>query len=224
MDSSMILIAAPAVLGLLGLWFFLVGIGRIFRGKLIGGGMRTVGGGMFLALGAAVGLLGLNILTYTRLSAEQPMATVTFRSADGSDSQAFVAKVTTPDGKSQEYPIQGDRWRLDARVVKWQPWANVIGLDAQGRLERISGDYNSVADVNSKVGSAASLAEAPLGVDMVSIIKDAQSVLPVFDTVFGSSVYMPMTSGAEYKVTLSQSGLVARPSNPAAQAAVQAWK
>lgn len=218
-----VMVAVPAVLGLIGLWLFVVGLGRVFSGKMIGGGMRTLGGAFFLAAGAAVGLLALNVLTYTRLSAEQDMATLSFRLADGTDPQAFVATVKTPDGAARDFPVQGDRWRLDARVVKWQPWANVIGFDAQGRLERISGDYNSVADVNANVGSASNLSESPLGVDMVEIVKNA-NVLPVFDTVFGSSVYMPMVAGAEYKVTLSQSGLVARPTNEIAQTATQNWK
>lgn len=215
--------AVPAVLGLLGLWLLVVGLQRLFTGKLFGGGARALGGAFFLAAGAAVGLLALNILTYTRLSAEQDMATVAIRTADGADPQAFVASVKTPDGKVRDFPIQGDRWRLEARVVKWQPWANVIGFDAQGRLERIAGDYQAVADVNAKTGTAHDLSDRPLGVDMVEIVKGA-SFLPVFDTVFGSGVYMPMTNGAEYKVTLSQSGLVARPANDVAIQATQNWK
>lgn len=223
MDANVVMWAAPAVLGVIGLWLLIVGLQRLFTGKMLGGGARTLGGAFFLAAGAAVGLLALNVLTYTRLSAEQPMASLSFRTADGSDPQAFIATVKTPDGVSRDFPVQGDRWRLDARVVKWQPWANVIGLDAQGRLERISGDYNRVEDVNANVGSASNLAAAPLGVDMVEIVQNA-SFLPVFDTVFGSSVYMPMTQGAEFNVTLSQSGLVARPANAVAQTAVQNWK
>ena len=43
------------------------------------------------------------------------------------------------------------------------------------------------------------------------------------DTSFGSGVYLPMADGAEYEVTLTQSSLVARPVNPAANAAVARW-
>jgi hypothetical protein len=222
-EMNWVMWVVPAVLGLIGLWLVIGGLRRLFTGKVIGGGLGATSGVALLAAGAAAGLLGLNVLTYTRLTAEQPMGTVGFRLADGADPTAFVATLTTPDGKKADYPIQGDRWRIDARVVKWKPWANIIGFDAQGRLERISGDWDDVAQVNARTGSAHNLFESPMGLDMMSIIQGAK-VLPVFDAYYGNSVYAPMQPGLEFKVTLSQNGLVLRPANAAAEQAMMNWK
>jgi hypothetical protein len=41
--------------------------------------------------------------------------------------------------------------------------------------------------------------------------------------LYGSATYLPMADGADYEVTVSQSGLVARPLNDAARLAVGAW-
>ena len=42
--------------------------------------------------------------------------------------------------------------------------------------------------------------------------------LPFVDAVYGSATYMPMADGARYQVSITQSGLIARPLNPAADA------
>ena len=43
------------------------------------------------------------------------------------------------------------------------------------------------------------------------------------DAAYGSATYLPMADGATYAVTLTQSGLVARPVNPAAKRATRHW-
>ena len=48
--------------------------------------------------------------------------------------------------------------------------------------------------------------------------------LPVLDAVYGSAAYLPMSDGAEYRIWLSQSGLVARPLNAEADGAVRTWR
>ena len=48
-----------------------------------------------------------------------------------------------PQGQTRKFTVHGDEWRIDARVLKWKPWANVLGLDTQYRLDRLSGRYES---------------------------------------------------------------------------------
>jgi hypothetical protein len=225
MDMNMVMWVAPALLGLIGFLLLVVGLRRIFGGQVLGGGARTLGGALFLSLAAVFGLLALNILTYTRLSKETEIATVSFKNADGADPTAFIATVTRADGGGvTDAPIQGNRWRMEARQVIWKPWANILGLDSHARLERIAGDWESVADVNSRVGSAANLYTDPMGLDMMAIIKGA-GWLPAFDLYQGSAVYMPMVKGAEFKVLLpNRGGLIARPNNDIAREAVQNWQ
>jgi hypothetical protein len=48
--------------------------------------------------------------------------------------------------------------------------------------------------------------------------------VPFADALYGSAVYVPMAEGAEYAVTVSQSGLVVRPANDAARKSVGGWR
>jgi hypothetical protein len=44
------------------------------------------------------------------------------------------------------------------------------------------------------------------------------------DAVYGSATYMPMVHGASYQISLTQSGLIARPTNAIAEQALKNWK
>ncbi|MDX2235848.1 MAG: hypothetical protein NW200_15215 [Hyphomonadaceae bacterium] len=219
----------PGVLGLLGLLLFLRGVTSLGRTPM-SGMFGALSGGAFMALGAAVGLLGLNFLTYNRLSHEQQVAEVTFRQSGPS---AFVADMKLPDGATQTCAlpdgstgacnILGDEWQIDARVLKWKPWANVAGLDANYRLERMAGRYTDINAERSAPRSVYQLNENP-GLDLWAIARQYGKYAPVVDAQYGSATYIPMADGATYYVTMSQTGLLARPANDAARAAVTGWK
>jgi hypothetical protein len=48
--------------------------------------------------------------------------------------------------------------------------------------------------------------------------------LGMVDAYYGSSVYMPLAEGAEFIVSATMSGLIARPSNARAEQAVTEWR
>ena len=60
--------------------------------------------------------------------------------------------------------------------------------------------------------------------DLWSLVKQHHAYLPFADALYGSAVYVPMSEGAEYAVSVSASGLVVRPGNQAARKAVGGWK
>ena len=43
------------------------------------------------------------------------------------------------------------------------------------------------------------------------------------DAAYGSAVYLPMSDAARYQVSISRTGLVARPMNDSAREAVSRW-
>jgi len=213
----------PAVVAVFGLAIVLSGLGWIFRGRPFKGGRGIFGGGMVLATGAIVGLLGLNIQTYNRLAYDRPVATIDI-TAKGP--QLFDAVVTQPDGTANTYELHGDQWRLEARVLKWKPWANVIGLDSQYRLDRFSGRYEDTQDELHAERSAYDIRPArSSGIDLWPLARQFSQYAPVVDTLYGSGAYMPMADGARYEVRITQSGLIARPLNErAAEASSSGWE
>jgi hypothetical protein len=124
------------------------------------------------------------------------------------------------------YPLHGDEWRLEAQVLKWKPWANVLGLDAQYRLDRLSGRYHSIEQEINATRSVHPLAGGDAGPDWLpwrisawDAARRYRAYVDPVDTLYGGGAYMPMADGAKYEVWITQSGLVARPANDAARAA-----
>jgi hypothetical protein len=209
----------PAVLGALGVLMFVRGLFAVGKGRALGGGFGALTGGLFMAVGAASALLGLNIQTYQRLTYEQPVAEVTFAQQGP---QIYDVTMTLPDGAKSQYVLRGDEWQIDARVIKWKPWANVAGLDASYRLERLGGRYADINAERTAERTVYQLSTNP-GLDLWALADQYASVAPVMDAKYGSATYVPMADGATFYVTMSQTGLLARPANDPARAAVESW-
>jgi hypothetical protein len=218
-DWASLVWAIPAALALVGLVLILRGFGALFRGRPVSAVTGAASGAAIAAGGVAVALVGLNIQTYQRLSYEQPVAEVTFRQTGP---QAFIATLRRADGAGAEYDLLGDEWQIDARVLKWKPWANVLGFDTSLRLERLSGRYLTIEEERAEQRTVHQLALNP-GFDLWLMARDQGGSLPVVDAVYGSAAYVPMANGASYRVTVTQSGLVARPTNAEAEAALSSW-
>ncbi len=217
----------PAASALLGAVVLLRGLGGIFGGRLVGGLFGTAVGGGLLAVGAVVALAGLDVQTYNRLTFERPVATIETRQLGP---QLFEATLTTPPTAAEtapavkRYQVHGDQWRIEARMLKWKPWANVLGLDTQYRLDRLSGRYETTADELSAPRSAYDLGPEAGNVDLWKMARESARLTPMVDSKYGGGAFMPMANGARYEVWVTQSGLIARPMNPAAlEAGGEGW-
>ena len=61
----------------------------------------------------------------------------------------FTAVFRFPDGKETTYELAGDEIYVDARILKWHPYANMIGLHTAYELDRVAGRYHDIADERS---------------------------------------------------------------------------
>ncbi len=174
-----------------------------------------------VAAAAVAAAVALNLRTYSRLMYEQPVLTIEFQALAP---QRFAATVTRAQTAAmQSFELAGDEWMVDARVLKWHGLANVLGLDAYYRLERISGRYADLDQERTAPRSVYSLHEEPL-FDLWSFAQAHPAWVPFVDGFYGSATFLPMAAGARYEVTLSQTGLLARPDNDAAREVSKTWK
>jgi hypothetical protein len=210
------LIAAFALAGLL---FLITAIRRF--------GLRHMSGGFFHGTSALVMflvatillLIGINLRTYQRLTDEAPAGELQFAKVGA---HQYNGVLTYPGGEVAYFPLRGDEWQIDARILKWTAIANFIGFDTAFRLERISGRYSSVEDERSQPRTVYEL-HPPSEIDLWALVHDYQRWLPWFDALYGSATYLPMADGALYDIKASPSGLLARPLNQAARNAVGNW-
>lgn len=213
--------AVILIIAIFGLLLLILSCQRLFRGRFLAAGGSAFTGSLFLAVAALLFVVSLNLRTYAQLTLERPVAEIVFEQRGP---QTFNATLTQmPDGEIQMFVLSGDEWQLDARVLKWKGWANLFGLDAQYRLERVSGRYRDITQERTAERTVYPLAENP-GLDLWQLTLDKPARLPFVDAVYGNAAYMPMSDGARYEVTISQTGLIARPVNAAAQQAAGTWK
>jgi len=203
--------ALTLALGALGVLLLLAGCRRLFRRRFFAAGRAWLGGLVLIA--AALMLFGVasNLHTYRRLTHEQPVARLAFEKIG---EQRYRATLTRPSGEVQTLNLSGDEWQLDARVLKWHGWANLLGLDARYRLERISGRYRDIAQERSAPRTVHELGEAR-GIDVWALAQAQPRWLPFVDAIYGSATYLPLADGARYEVSLGQAGLIARPEQSA---------
>ena len=216
-----VLMIAIALLGLLiAVPLELAAIRRLRRLQLGRGTIFFLSGGFVLALFAGAILLAMNLYTYARLTHEQEAARVSMRQLGR---QHYAVSVQPKDAAPRHYELRGDEWQIDARVLKWRPMGNLLGFDTVYRLERLSGRYGDIAAERSAPRTVHALSEEK-GVDLWTALRRYHDYVPLADALYGSAAYVPMAEGAEYRVSVSQSGLVVRPGNDAAKKAVGGWR
>ncbi|MGH1438861.1 MAG: cation/multidrug efflux pump [Cellvibrionaceae bacterium] len=177
--------------------------------------------GLALTLGVVVlTLMALDIYSYKQLDSEQNIATISFTNIAP---QEFSASFVDAEGIQQNFTLLGDQWQLDSRVIKWKGFISRVGMKTGYRLDRISGRYLLLDDERTKERSVFGLSDSTAGVDVWNWLKDMDNNALV-DARYGNSTFLPMVDGGQYQISVSTSGLLARPLNEPAQAAVDQWR
>jgi hypothetical protein len=216
----MLLNAIIGVCGLMGLLFLIHAVRRLRQWRLIAGSVHTLLGLSFVLAATAAWLLGFSLLTYERLTYEQLAAEVMLaRLGD----RHYRATVTYPSNLKQSFELRGDEWQVDARVLRWRGLANIAGFDTVYRLERIGGRYRDV-ESERRAPRTVHVLNEPARIDAWELARRYREYVPWVDALAGSATFLPMADGALYQVSVSQSGLVARPLNQAGREAVAGWR
>lgn len=157
-----------------------------------------------LLSGLLVASMGLTILTYVRLTAEEPIAKMYFEPL-GKD--LFEAHLAAGEGGDVGiYEIYGDQWRIDAEFIKLKPWANVMGMDARYKLVRFEGRYRDINDENTKPKMAYNLGQGD-ALDLMSYLAEWNFLV---DAEYGSSTFTDISEDTLYTVYRTQSGIIVR--------------
>lgn len=199
--------ALALLLALFGVLLLALACQRLFKARFFTGGLSIVAGFALLAAAGLLFIVALNLRTYERLTYEAPVAELSFSQTGVHSYRATLMRL--PGGDLQVFTLNGDEWQLDARILKWQGWANLLGLNALFRLERLNGRYRDVETERIAPRSLYALSNNP-GFDLWRWALARQQKLPWVDAVYGNAVYLPMADGARYRVSVGQAGLIGR--------------
>jgi hypothetical protein len=125
----------------------------------------------------------------------------------------FQAQFRFPDGREVAYTLSGDELYVDARILKWRPWANIFGLHTAYELDRVAGRYQDLAQEQRQPRTVQSLA-ADREVDLFKLRRRYVLLSPLLDAEYGSATFAAADSPAQYEVRVSTTGLLIRKLEP----------
>ncbi len=134
----------------LGIALWAAAISALGNKRWVAGALRGVLGLLFFALAALAGAITIGIQGYRALTYEEVAATV---KTSPVAPQRFRATITLPNQRLAMYELAGDAFYVDAHILKWHPWLNLLGLHTSYELDRVAGRYNAVTDERFVAGN-----------------------------------------------------------------------
>lgn len=205
-DTAILVLAGAALLAVLGALLVLAGLVALARARPLRFVARTLLGLLLVSLGALAATLALGLQGYRALTREVVAATLAVRPAGP---QRFDVTVRFADGREAKFEVAGDEIYADARILKWKPFANVLGVHTAYELDRLAGRYRSIEQERSAPRTVHSLAvEKP--VNLFGLRQRYAFLEPLLDAEYGSAAYVPVTRPAQLELRVGTSGLVLR--------------
>jgi hypothetical protein len=207
-----LLSVAAAVLGFMGVALVLAGSVALVRLRPARALARVLGGATLLALGALAGAVAVGVHGYRALSHEEVAARIDVRPVAP---QRFVATFRFPDDRVEAYSLNGDAIYVDAHVLKWKPWANLLGVHTAYELNRVAGRYDDIEQERKAPRTVYSLApDRPI--DLFALRRRYSWLAPFFDAEYGSGSFVGVDGGKHLELRVSTTGLLLRTIPPAA--------
>jgi hypothetical protein len=198
----------------------LIGMLKLSKRSLLSSARYEISGLLLLSTAAMLFLVSSNIHTYERLVYEQPIVNISFHQL--SPQHFSVELKELESGESGFFELRGDEWQIDAQILTWKGYANLLGLESYYRLHRLSGRYTDIDQERSAPRTVYGLSDEQR-IDLWSYANEYRNWLSMVDATYGSAVFLPMDDRARYSVSISRNGLVARPDNAIAREAVSNW-
>jgi len=193
----------------------------LIRGHWLRGWLRGMTGIIFLALSVLLVLISLDLYSYKQLSKEQTIASISFTKLAP---QSYQTSIVDSSGMEQTFILSGDLWQLDARIIKWNTFISSMGVSPGYRLDRISGRYYSLEQEQTAPRTVYKLEHHSSFLDVWGWLREHDTRSAIVDASYGSATYLPMEDGALFSVSLSSTGLLSRPLNDRAKAAINGWQ
>jgi len=168
--------------------------------------LRALAGLLFVSLVALAGTLALGLQGYRALTREVVAAHLSVRPTGP---QRFAASFRFADGRQATYEVAGDEIYVDARILKWKPIVNLLGLHTVYELDRVAGRYRDIQQERSAPRTLYALGlDRP--VDLFGLRRRYAFLEPLLDAQYGSASFVPVTQPAELDLRVSTSGLLIR--------------
>jgi hypothetical protein len=196
--------------GVLGILVVIAALYSFIQLRIPQSGIRMAVGLLLLTLGAIAGTISVGMMGYRALTREDVAAHI---SVKPSGKQRFLATFRFADGREATYDLAGDSIYVDAHILKWHPYANMIGLHTAYEIDRVAGRYHTVKDERDAMRTVHALGrDKPI--DLYELRTRYSILSPLFDAEYGSATFIPVTRPAELELRVSTTGLLMREATP----------
>lgn len=209
-----------ALLILLGIFISILAARMLLRSGWFFGWLRGMLGFLLLIIAVLFALGAVDFFSYKAIISEKHIATLDFTKVA---EQEYTASLVSEDGIEYQFVLYGDQWQIDARIIKWPNSFAALGVRPGYRLERISGRYYSWQQELDRPRSVYPIDHRQFGLDLWHWAQQLELNDIGIDASYGSATYLPMADGAQYEVSLTRTGLIARPFNQTAENAINRW-
>jgi hypothetical protein len=213
MPTSLVSGATASPLALVALALALLGLALVvaagvalLRLRPLRGLARLLAGALLLALGLLCGALALGVQGYRALTHEDLAAHISLRPLAP---QRFAAVFRFPDGTAATFDLAGDEIYVDAHILKWHPWANVLGLHTGYELARVAGRYRSIEQERAAPRTVHALAPQR-AIDIFALRRQSGRLALLVDADYGSASFVAADAPKELELRVSTSGLLLR--------------
>ena len=196
--------------GLIGVALFLGGIFSFIRFRYAQFTFRLLTGLLLVTLGALAGTISIGMLGYRALTREDIAAHITVK-PDGP--KRFTATVRFPEGREATFELLGDEIYVDAHILKWHAYANMIGLHTAYELDRVAGRYHDIKDERDAKRTVHALGKEKM-IDLYALRQRNTFLAPLLDAEYGSATFVPVNKPAEFELRVSTTGLLIREAKP----------
>lgn len=200
------ILVASVVTGLFSLYFLISFFARIKKRQLLSSTRKLFGLLFFFMATSFFSMIIVGTQGYYALTQETLAATVTITPKQEKN---FVARIVYPDGFSETFNLAGDEVQLEANILKWKPWANILGMKTGYRLDRIRGRFKDIDEetvvkptlFNVDVVGKGNIAKWREEFNTLSILVDVEH---------GSASYVSARESKVYELYVTTSGLLFR--------------
>jgi len=196
--------------GVIGVALFLGGIFSFIRFRYAQCTFRLLTGLLLVTLGALAGTISIGMLGYRALTREDIAAHITVK-PDGP--KRFTATFRFPEGRAATFELLGDEIYVDAHILKWHAYANMIGLHTAYELDRVAGRYHGIKDERDARRTVHALGKEKM-IDLYALRQRNTFLAPLLDAEYGSATFVPVNKPAEFELRVSTTGLLIREAKP----------
>ena len=196
--------------GVIGIALFFGGILSFIRFRFAQSAFRLPTGLLLVTLGAIAGTISIGTLGYRALTREDIAAHITVK-PDGP--KRFTATFRFPEGREATFKLLGDEIYVDAHILKWHSYANMIGLHTAYELDRVAGRYHDIKDERDAQRTVHALGKEKI-IDLYALRQRNAFLAPLLDAEYGSATFVPVSKPAEFELRVSSTGLLIREAKP----------